>query len=130
MNQEDFEKEYNVIEERAFFLATTARQKGILQLEEEIIDTKYIQRDICEYGLQFVVDGVDKNVINKILTNIVDQEPDKDKKLLKNIQKEAILAIQAGVNPLGILLLVNSYVTINIKDVLKKCESLKIHSRL
>jgi flagellar motor component MotA len=110
MNYEDFAKEYNAIVERAFSLSMKARQEGILALEEGLDESKYIQREIFEYGVRLVVDGTSGEIINKILTNIIDQEPDKDRRLLKNIQKEAILSIQEGDNPMIMVILLSSYV--------------------
>jgi replicative DNA helicase len=54
---------------------------------------KYLQRDIFEYGITFVVNGmdaeeIDRILIDRILTNIVELETDKDKKTLKKSKKK------------------------------------------
>ncbi|MDR1072232.1 MAG: hypothetical protein LBL45_00955 [Treponema sp.] len=120
MNNDDFLKEYNALVERAFLLSEKSRREGLLALEEMIEENKYMQRDIFEYGIRLAIDGTDGQLINKILTNIVELETDKDKKLLKRIQKEAVLAIQEGLNPRLLLLLMNSYSDIGIEDAMKK----------
>jgi chemotaxis protein MotA len=120
MTKEDFVKEYNAIADRALFLAEKARREGLLALEEDIDEAKYVQRDIMEYGLRFVVDGTDPCSVNKILTNIVNLETDNDKNTLKTIQKEAILAIQEGMNPRLLLFLMNSYVDMGLEDVMRR----------
>jgi flagellar motor component MotA len=120
MNNDEFEKEYNAVMKRIFFLSEKARREGLLALEALIDENKYIQRDILEYGLRLIVDGTDGQLVNKILTNIVELETDKEKKVLKNIQKEAVAGIQEGYNPRLLLMLLNSYVNIGIEDVMKK----------
>jgi flagellar motor component MotA len=120
MNNDEFEKEYNAVMKRIFFLSEKARREGLLALEALIDENKYIQRDILEYGLRLIVDGTDGQLVNKILTNIVELETDKEKKVLKNIQKEAAIGIQEGYNPRLLLMLLNSYVNIGIEDVMRK----------
>jgi len=119
MNNDDFVKEYTSFVERAYSLSEKASREGVLALEEMIDEKKYIQRDIFEYGLRLAVDGTDGQLIDKILTNIIELETDKDKKVLKTIQKEAALAIQVGCQPRLLLLLLNSYVNIGIEEAAK-----------
>jgi flagellar motor component MotA len=120
MNTEDFLREYNSIVERALLLSETARREGLLAIEEKREDQKYYQRDIMEYGITFVVDGCDSGLINKILSNIINLEKDEDKKKLKIIQKEAVMAIQEGLNPRDLLLLLNSYVDVDLKETMER----------
>jgi flagellar motor component MotA len=61
-----------------------------------------------------VVDGTDAEIISHILSNLIEQEKDPYKKILKKMMKEAILSIQAGDNPIDFILMVNSMA--NIKD--------------
>jgi flagellar motor component MotA len=117
MNHEEFVKEYYGIVERALFLSDKSRREGLLALEELIDENKI---DIMNIGLRLIVDGTDKYYVDKILSNIVDLEPDSEKKLLKKIKKEAILEIQCGTNPRLFALLLNSYVTIGNEDAIKK----------
>jgi flagellar motor component MotA len=120
MTREEFVKEYNAIAYRALFLAEKGRREGLLALEEDIDEAKRVQRDIMEHGMRFVVDGWPAWLIDKILTNIINLETDNDRKILKTIQKEAILAIQHGLNPTSLLYLLNSYVDIGLEEALKQ----------
>jgi hypothetical protein len=56
------------------------------------------KRDIFMYGMRFSLDGTDSSIIDKILSNIINQEKDELTKRFKEIQLEAILSIQAGEN--------------------------------
>jgi flagellar motor component MotA len=120
MNTDDFAKEYNALVARAFLLSDKVIREGLLAMEEMIDEDKYMQRDVFEYGIKLTVDGTDGEVINKILTNIVELETDKDKKLLKTMQKEAVLAILERWDAKLILMLLNSYVNIGVEEAMKK----------
>jgi flagellar motor component MotA len=120
MNDDEFTNEYNNFVERVYIMSDKARREGLLAIEEMIDENKYIHRDVFEYGLRLVIDGTDAQFIKKILTNIIELEDDKNKKLLKNIQQEAVLAIQEGLNPRLLMLLLNSYVNINTEETMKK----------
>jgi flagellar motor component MotA len=121
----DFVKEYNAIVERALLFVEKATSDGILALEDLIDEEKYIQRDIFEYGVTLVLDGIEPEIIDHILTNIIELEADKDKTLLKKIQKEAVLAISAGTNSRMVLMLLNSYVNIDVENTMKKYKELE-----
>jgi flagellar motor component MotA len=112
MERKEFEKAYNAIVNRALFCAEKARQEGLIALEGEIDFEKRRKREIMEYGLSFIVDGCGSELINKILTNIINQETEDDKRILMTIQKEAVLSIAAGLNPVLLILILNSYVDI------------------
>ena len=115
MLRSTFIKKYKIIALRAFICSEKARREGLLALEEEFSDrTKYMQRDIFDYGMKFVIDGTDAVVIEQILNNIINQEKNKKKKILKTIQKEAALSIQRGDNPRILLAYMNSYTDIDI----------------
>jgi hypothetical protein len=58
MDNNEFVKEYRTLVARS------------LSFDEE----KFIQRNIFEYGLRLVVDGLDYKIIERILTNIVGPE--------------------------------------------------------
>ena len=79
-------------------------------LDEE----KVKQRDIFHYGMRFVVDGSDKDFLEKILSNIINLETDNEIKILKTLQKEAVLGIQTGMNSYYLIELLNSYVDLLI----------------
>jgi flagellar motor component MotA len=120
MNRNDFVKMYENIVRRALCFAKKERREGILALEEEIIEEKVAERDIFEYGLRFVVDGTDKEIIDNILSNIINQEADEQMKIIKTIQKEAVLMLQEGTHPRLLYALLNSYTDITLKDDEKK----------
>jgi chemotaxis protein MotA len=99
MPRDEFIKKYTDIVCHALHCHKKARTEGLLALEEELDQEKIDARDIFEYGLQFVVDGTEGEIIDKILSNIIKQEKDEDMRTLKTIQKEAVLMIQGGYNP-------------------------------
>jgi len=59
-------------------------------------------------------------LIDKILSNIINLEADQDKKTLKTIQKEAVLEIQAGDNPRILAVMLNSYVNFGFEETITK----------
>ena len=116
MGHEEFVKRYYQIAERALIMAQIVREKGFLELDKEIDHEKAEDRDILEYGLRFVIDGVDGEFIDRLLSNIIRQEKDEYAFTLKNIQKEAVMSIYWGWNPRMIYYLLNSYTDISLKD--------------
>jgi flagellar motor component MotA len=116
MTHDAFTTEYKDIVVRALALSEKARREGLLSLEEDADQEKRDSRDVFEYGLRFVIDGVDGTFIEKILSNIVRQEKDEDARILKTMQKEAVLAIYEGLNPRLLYALLNSYTNITIKE--------------
>ena len=109
MNYDDFIKNYYEIFKRAMFFSIKAWRDGLLALEDCIDAEKADNRDIFEYGMRFVVDGTDPELIDKILSNIINQEKDEYSKTLKIIQEEAVLSIQAGDNIRILAAKLNSY---------------------
>jgi flagellar motor component MotA len=120
MDSNDFVKEYNALVERALLLTEKATHEGLLSIEEMIDEEKYIQRDIFEYGLTLVCEGRDYEFIDKLLTNIVEIEKDENKKLFKKIQQEAVLAILVGSNQRTLLIILNSFVNIDVENTMRK----------
>jgi flagellar motor component MotA len=116
MNRDEFVKRYYEIAKRALAFSEKARKKGLLALEEESDQEKVNNRDIFEYGLRFVVDGTDAQIIEGILSNIIEQEKDESLKTLKNIQKEAVLQIQAGSNPRLLQAMLNSFTDLSLNE--------------
>jgi chemotaxis protein MotA len=116
MTRDDFIKEYNNIVERALAFSEKARREGLLALEDELDREKINERDVFEYGLRFVVDGIDYEIIEKILSNIIKQEKDEYGYTLKTIQKEAVLMMQEGTNPSVLHVVLNSYTDITLKE--------------
>ena len=120
MNQEEFAKRYTAIFEKTMLMSETARREGLLAIEELIDEEEFLQRDVFALGITLVVDGTDASMIDKILTNIINLEQDNDMKTLKNVQKEAVLSIQAGDNPRILVLRLNSLVNIGIEEAMKR----------
>jgi flagellar motor component MotA len=116
MTRDEFVDKYTEIAKRALKYAEKARREGLLVLEDDLDQTKINARDIFEYGMRFVIDGVDSELIEGILTNIISQEKDEDMIRLKNIQKDAVLMIQAGSNPRWLCVVLNSHTDITLQE--------------
>ena len=117
MNQTEFVEQYQNIVKKALECSNKARREGLLSLEDSLLDhEKADARDIFEYGLRFVVDGVDSEIINGILSNIIRHEKDEYMRILKNIQQEAVLSIQAGENPRLMFAKLNSFTDISLNE--------------
>lgn len=116
MNKNDNEKNLYAFIDRALTASVIARREGLLALEDSLDNDKVASRDIFDYGLRFVIDGTDYTFIDKILSNIINQEKDEYQLLFKTMQKEAVLAIQEGLNPRMIACLLNSYTDIPMSD--------------
>ena len=114
MNREEFLTKYSETVTRALKFSEKDRREGLLALEDHLDGEIVNSRDILEYGLRFVVDGTDAEVIKCILQNIIDQENDKYTKTLMNIQAKAVLCIQAGDNPRNIFYMMNSYTDLSL----------------
>jgi len=114
MNEKEFNEQYGAFIKKALPLAEMARREGLLSLTANT--EKISERDIFEYGLNFVIDGVDSSIIEKILSNIIAQEKDEYARILKTIQKEAVMWIQQGLNPQMLYYILNSLTGISLKD--------------
>jgi len=93
MTRKKFIDEYTHLIQRAIALADKSQQQGLLSLEGEIED---IADEFFKQGLRFVVGGIVPRIIDEILTNRITHEKDKYSRLLKTVQKRAVLGIQAG----------------------------------
>jgi len=118
MTREEFETGYSRIFERAVTLSEKTRHEGMLSIEEIIDEGKLFQRDIMELGLRLACDGIDPTIIDNILTNIINQENDKDEKILKTVQKTAVLCIQQGYSRGIFALTLNSLVDVCYRGAL------------
>jgi hypothetical protein len=116
MNRNEFVEQYGAFVERALGFAEKARREGLLMLDDGLDQEKVYERGIFDYGLKFVVDGTDSAIIEKILGNIIAQEKDEYARILKTIQKEAVLMIQQGFNPQILYFILNSFTDIPLKD--------------
>jgi len=110
MERGEFEKAYLVIVEQAEEWSVISRRDGLLGLEDRLNEAKLAERDIFHFGMTIAIDGSDEPILNKILSNIIAQETDEEKKLLKIVQKEAVLGIKYGMNPRLLAVLLGSYV--------------------
>ena len=99
MNRQEFIESVAKIFKKADSASQKARKEGLLALEEDIDEVLAGERDIFEYGMRWVIDGTDKEVIDRILSNLIAQLTDPFETLLKTIQKETVLSIQSGDNP-------------------------------
>jgi len=125
MNKTDFMEEYNAIFERSLLFSIVARQMGLMVFEKQIDEKKYNQRDIFEYGMRLITEGKIPELIDKIFTNLIDQEPDKERKILMNMQKEAVFAIQRGDPSQDLMRLLNSYADIDLEHATKKYKEIE-----
>ena len=116
MNREEFLEKYSEIVVKALKFSVKARREGLLAPEEDLDGNLINNRDIFEYGMRFVVDGTDYVIIKDILDNIINQENDNYKKIIMNIQKEAVLDIQAGCNSRFIFYKLNSFTDFSLTD--------------
>ena len=117
MTREEFIREAALFIEKADRSLEKARKEGLLALEEDIDETLARERDIFEYGIRWVVDGTDNEIVDKILSNIISHYSDFFDALLRKIQKEAVLSIQSGDNPR--IMLTNMSSLINNEDLLE-----------
>ena len=120
MNITNFIEEYNVIFERSLIFSIISRSIGVISLENLLDKNKYNQRDIFEFGMRLVMDGRAPELIDKILTNLINIETDLDRKTLKKIQKDVVLLIQQGNSPEELMWIMNSYVNIELDIAEKK----------
>jgi flagellar motor component MotA len=111
MTQVEFANKYDEFLLLAMGCSEKARREGFLALEEKLDQEKIAERDIFYLGLCLAIDRVNIEIIEKILSNIVKQENDEYMLLFKNIQKEAVLSIQEGLNPRLLATLLLSYIT-------------------
>ena len=117
MTREEFIGKYTEFAKVALVWAEKSRREGLLALDDELDREKaYGNRDIFEYGMRFVVDGVSQDIIRGILSNIIEQEKDEYTRLFMTIQRAAVLTIQDGVNPHLIFLIMNSFTDLSLRD--------------
>jgi len=117
MTRKEFTDKYAQIVCLAAQFTEIARREGLLSLEDKLEDMPAEgDRDIFKYGIRFVVDGTATELIDKILTNLVNQEKDEEKRVLKNLQKEAVLMIQQGYNTYLMFAMLNSYTDLSLAE--------------
>ena len=116
MTNEEFIKDFKNIFERAMLMSEETRRKGLIVLKEytDVFNTS--QSDIMEFGLKLIFDEIQGHIVDSILSNLINLENDNQKKILKTVQKTAVLAIQQGYNKIVLALLLSSFVNIENPD--------------
>ncbi|MDR0502741.1 MAG: hypothetical protein LBH16_05405 [Treponema sp.] len=87
------------IAQRVYELSAVTRRNDLSSLMNKINRDRKNFRDVFEYGLLLCSGGIETVQLEKILLNLISQEQDKEEKLLKKIQKEAVMHIQKGLHP-------------------------------
>jgi len=118
MTHEDFFKQFNKILKIAVGLSMIENRQGLLALEDYIGNDAIKDMELFKRGLRLIVDGIDADNIDKIISNKIKQEKDEYVRLIINMQKDALLLIQKGVNPGLVYALLNSYA--GIKNRIKR----------
>jgi hypothetical protein len=116
MTYNEFIQEYLKIGNRTLKLSEIARAQGLLSIKKMINQEKMKQRDILEYGLQLMADGTTASTIDKILSNIIRQEDDKNTRKIMHIKKEALFLIQDLSEPGDIVSVLNSLTDLALID--------------
>ncbi|AEF86914.1 conserved hypothetical protein [Treponema primitia ZAS-2] len=93
MNNQDFLREYHRLMKKTVKFSYTTRHMDRIEVLPLIDREKVLGFDIFEYGLFLTGSGAYDQDIEAGLTNLVEQEKDGDLKLLKRMQKEAILCL-------------------------------------
>jgi flagellar motor component MotA len=122
MNKTEFNELCKKFIVKTLLFSEKARREGLLSLEDELYDydEKLCERDIFLTGMRLVVDGVDKRIIEKILSNLIDQEKDEKTHLLKTMQKEAILLIYEGASQWLVYQVLDSYIDDSLSKEIEK----------
>jgi len=113
MTNEEFVNEFKNIFNRAMLLSEETRRKGLIILKDHINVIAPNQNDVMEFGLKMIFDKIHGHIVDSVLSNIINLENDNQKKILKTVQKTAVLAIQQGYNKIVLALLLSSFVNID-----------------
>ena len=98
-------------------LSEETRRKGLDVLKDHTDVNKSNQNDVMEFGLKLIFDKIHGHIVDSVLSNIINLENDNQKKILKTVQKTAVLAIQDGYNKIVLALLLSSFVNVdNLND--------------
>jgi flagellar motor component MotA len=122
LNYDDFIHCYYHIVRKAYEFSEKCRTEGLLALEDWLEDLG--NNDLFKYGLRMVVNGTDAEVLRDLLLNVLEREHDPYRHILKEIQIEAILSIQAGDNPNILLLKLDVMVDIPDNKIRAVCDGL------
>jgi len=96
---------------RAYQFTRKRKIEGLPVLENDLDANKLAQKDIFEFGIRLAADGVNSEYIEKILSNMIEQEKDEKIIRLKKMQKEAVLCIRDGITAYLLLNRLMSYIT-------------------
>ena len=118
MTRDEFIGNYKDFTAHAISMASKSRREGLLALENLIDREKFKARDVFEFGIRFAVDGFDPEIINKMLTNLVEQENDEYARKFKTLQREAVLLIQGGINPRLLCVILNTFTDLPLTDAM------------
>jgi len=113
MTSDEFMNEYKKIFERAVLLSEETRKKGLTILKDYTDIYKPNQNDVMEYGLKLIYDKIQGHIVDSVLSTLISLENDNQKKILKTVQKSAVLAIQEGYNKVILALLLSSFINID-----------------
>jgi flagellar motor component MotA len=120
INNKSFKIYYKEFALRVIRISEAVRREGLIAFEDIIDPERVAERDIFDYGLQLVVDGTETELIDKILSNLIDRIDtyinDSYACLFATMEKEAVLAIQKGYSSRAIMVLLNSYTELSLKD--------------
>jgi len=89
MDRNEFIKNYSDLLKLVVVRLEKASKEGLLSLEDDLDVDKIYERDIFEYGMMLVLNGIEPELIGEILSNIIEQEKDEYTRLFKKIQSEA-----------------------------------------
>ena len=112
MTSEDFRNEYKNIFTKALLLSEETRHKGLDILKDHIDVHNPDKSDVMEFGLKLIYDKIRSHIVDSVLSGIINLETDNQKKILKTVQKTAVLAIQDGYNKIVLALLLSSFANI------------------
>ena len=103
----------------AINLTEKSGREGLLALNEDIDNLKDSDFNILKHGMKLALDGVDSDIIYRILNNIIEREKDKNEIKIKIIQREAIFGILAGYNTRILCFILFSYLEKNERRALE-----------
>ncbi|MHC6204171.1 hypothetical protein ACYULU_13380 [Breznakiellaceae bacterium SP9] len=119
LNHDDFVHCYYYIVRKAVEFLDKTRREGFLAIEEDLEDLG--NNDLFKVGLRLVVEGIDDEIIRELLSNMIEREHDPYKRILKQVQVEAILSIQSGEKLTSLLLRMDSMVNIPDNQISAVC---------
>ncbi|WP_461255438.1 hypothetical protein [Treponema sp. R80B11-R83G3] len=120
MKREEFSKKYCETVNRTIELSKQFKEEGFWRFGYNLNNEMVNNRDIFEYGLRLLADDYEREFIDKVLSNIIEQEKDEYARMLKKIQKEAVLMVQEGTKPRLIRPMLNSYSDFKLDEPFEK----------